>query len=50
MPRDFDLSPFFQVVKVGAPDVLDYERITWEDEVDDVRQYADLEPDPHDPA
>lgn len=50
MPRDFDLSPFFQVVKVGAPDVLDYERITWEDEVEDVRQYANLESDPHDPA
>ena len=50
MPRDFDLSPFFQVVKVGAPDVLDYERITWEDDVEDVRQYADLESEPHDPA
>jgi hypothetical protein len=32
MPRDFDLSPFFQVVKVGVPDVLDYEQIAWEDE------------------
>jgi hypothetical protein len=50
MPRDFDLSPFFQVVKVGAPDVLDYERITWEDEVEEVRQYADLEVDPDERA
>lgn len=35
MPRDFDLSPFFQVVKAGAPDVLDYERIAWEDEIEE---------------
>ena len=50
MPRDFDLSPFFHVVKVGAPDVLDYERINWEDEVEEVRHYVDLESDPEDPA
>ena len=34
MPRDFDLSPFFEIVKVGAPEVLDYERVGWEDEVE----------------
>ena len=50
MPRDFDLSPFFQIVKVGAPEVLDYERVTWEDEIEEVRHYADLEIDPEDAA
>jgi hypothetical protein len=45
MPRDFDLSPFFQVVKVGVPDVLDYERVAWEEEVDEVRRSARLEED-----
>lgn len=50
MPRDFDLSPFFQVVKVGAPDVLDYEPIGWEDELEEVRQFAGLERDPEEPA
>ena len=34
MPRDFDLSPFFEIVKVGAPEVLDYERVGWEDEIE----------------
>jgi hypothetical protein len=49
MPRDFDLSPFFQIVKVGAPEVLEYERI-WEDDVEEVRQFADLEREQEPPA
>jgi hypothetical protein len=43
MPRDFDLSPFFQVVKVGAPEVLDYERIAWEEDDEEPRRAARLE-------
>jgi hypothetical protein len=43
MPRDFDLSPFFQIVKVGAPDVLDYERIRWEEDIEELRRSAEPE-------
>jgi hypothetical protein len=49
MPRDFDLSPFFEIVKVGAPEVLDYERIGWEDEVEQARWASDVEPEDVDP-
>jgi hypothetical protein len=34
MPRDFDLSPFFRVVKVGSLE-LDYERIAWQEAVEE---------------
>ena len=34
MPRDFDLSPFFRIVKVGTLE-LDYEHIDWQEAVDD---------------
>lgn len=36
MPRDFDLSPFFEVVKfnVVAERTFDYERIEWEEDVE----------------
>jgi hypothetical protein len=39
MPRDFDLSPFFRVVKVDAIGArgLDYERIAWEDAAQDAQ-------------
>ena len=50
MPRDFDLSPFFEIVKVGAPEVLDYERVGWEEEVEEARRGADLEPGKNDQA
>jgi hypothetical protein len=44
MPRDFDLSPFFRVVKVGAMGTrgFDYERIAWEDAVEDA--WAGVDP------
>lgn len=45
MPRDFDLSPFFHVVKVAAPEVLEYERIRWEEEIEELRRSADPELD-----
>jgi hypothetical protein len=34
MPRDFDLSPFFRVVKVGSLE-LDYEHIAWQEAVEE---------------
>ncbi|MGH0030965.1 MAG: YiiX/YebB-like N1pC/P60 family cysteine hydrolase [Myxococcota bacterium] len=38
MPRDFDLSPFFEIVKfnVIAEKGFDYERIEWEDDGEEV--------------
>jgi hypothetical protein len=43
MPRDFDLSPFFRVVKIDAIGArgIDYERIAWEDAVEDARARVD---------
>ncbi len=43
MPRDFELSPFFRVVKVDAMGArgIDYERIAWEDAVEDARASLD---------
>jgi len=43
MPRDFDLSPFFRVVKVDPISArgIDYERISWEDAVEDARERVD---------
>lgn len=40
MPRDFDLSPFFEVVKfnVVAEKSFDYERIEWEDAEEEARE------------
>jgi hypothetical protein len=37
MPRDFDLSPFFEIVKfnVVGEQSFDYERIEWEDDKPD---------------
>lgn len=42
MPRDFDLSPFFEIVKfnVIAEKGFDYARIEWEDEPDDDAEVA----------
>ena len=43
MPRDFDLSPFFEIVKVGAPEVLEYERVAWDEEVEEAQRGSELE-------
>jgi hypothetical protein len=42
MPRDFDLSPFFEFVKfnVISEKGFDYERIEWEDEKEDAEDVA----------
>ena len=42
MPRDFDLSPFFEVVKfnVIAERSFDYQRIEWEDDTEDAEDVA----------
>ena len=50
MPRDFDLSPFFEIVKIGAPEVLDYERVGWEDQVEEARRGSELEVEDVEPA
>lgn len=38
MPRDFDLSPYFRVVKLhGSSGDFDYEQISWEEALEDLR-------------
>ncbi len=33
MPRDFDLSPYFNVVEPGLLDGFDYRALTWADDM-----------------
>ncbi len=38
VPRDFDLSPYFTVIKPGLDKRFDYKSLTWADQIDKIAQ------------
>ena len=51
-PRDFDLSPYFQVIKfnVVAQGGFDYQRIHWADPISPAVELPEIEPGPRGPS